>query len=60
MPNMTLAEILEAVEAAAPADKVAKAEELLAAYDGNDRYLIEPDVLAFAVLGSQSGGLEPL
>ncbi len=60
MPNMTLVEILEAVEAAAPADKVALAEALLAAYEGEDKDLIEPDVLSLAVLGSQEGGLKPL
>ena len=60
MPNMTLAEILEAVEAAAPSDKVGKAKELLAAYTGDDKELIEPDVLSLAVLGSQADGLEPL
>lgn len=60
MPNMTVFEIFEAIEAAAPADKVARAEELLAAYDGNDRYLIEPEVMSMAILGSQEDGLEPL
>jgi hypothetical protein len=57
---MTLAEILEAIEEAAPADKVALAEALLAAYEGEDKDLIEPDVLSLAVLGSQEGGLKPL
>ena len=60
MPNMTLAEILEAVELADPADKVALAKALLAAYEGDDRELLEPDVLSLALLGSQEGGLEPL
>jgi hypothetical protein len=60
MPNMTVFEIFEAIEAAAPAEKVALAEELLAAYDGNDRYLIEPEVMSMAILGSQEDGLEPL
>jgi hypothetical protein len=53
---MSLAEILEAIEATPPVDKVARAEELLAAYDGDDKYLVEPDVLSIAVLGSQSIG----
>ena len=56
MQNMSLAEILEAIEATPPVDKVARAEELLAAYDGDDKYLVEPDVLSIAVLGSQSIG----
>lgn len=60
MPNMTLAEILEAVEGADPADKVALAEALLAAYEGDDLDLIKPDVLSLALLGSQEGGLEPI
>ena len=60
MLNMTLAEIIEAVEVADPADKVALAEALLAAYEGDDRELIEPDVLSLALLGSQEGGLKPL
>ena len=60
MANMTLAEILEAVEAAEPGEKVARAEELLAAYTGDDKDLIEPDVLSLAVLGSQLDGLQPL
>lgn len=50
---LTLDEIMEAVERAAPTDKVEVAERLLADYDGDDKELVEPDILSIACLGSQ-------
>ena len=50
---LTLDEIMEVVERAAPVNKVAVAERLLADYDGDDKELGEPDIMSIACLGSQ-------
>lgn len=49
----TVDEIFEAIEAAPPGDKVATAERMLAEYDGDDKDLIEPDVLETAFMAAQ-------
>ena len=54
MANMSLDEILTALEAAEPKDVVALAEKLMSGYGGDDKDLVEPDVMSMAFLASQA------
>ncbi len=48
--NTSVDAIFAAVEAAAPQDKVQVAEDMLARYKGDDKALIEPDILSSAIV----------
>jgi hypothetical protein len=53
---MSLVEIMAAIEAADPGAKVALAEELMAGYTGEDKPLVEPDVMELAFVASHADG----
>jgi hypothetical protein len=47
---MTYEEMIEAIEAAPPAEKLATAERVLAEYQGDDKDFIAPDIMEMAAL----------
>lgn len=51
---MTYDEMIDAINAAAPAEKLDAAERALASYEGDDKDLIEPAIMEMAALDQQS------
>lgn len=49
---LTLDEIMEAIEAAPNNEKVAVAERLMDQYEGDDKAVVEPDILSSAIVST--------
>lgn len=49
MAALTIEEIVEAINAAPNPDKVPLAEKLMRQYEGDDKEIVEPDILAMAI-----------